>query len=107
MSKTEPQGDFAVKMKQDFIETMTAQAEVWRAQIKDYQAATEDAGKKARAEYAKAIAQMEARAQEAQKLSAKIKEANEAAWNDMREASQKALADMQRGWAEAIARFQQ
>jgi hypothetical protein len=36
----------------------------------------------------------------------RVRGANEAAWKDMVHASQKAFAELQKGWAEAIARFQ-
>ena len=35
-----------------------------------------------------------------------VRGANEAAWKDMVSASQAALAEMQKGWADAVARFQ-
>jgi len=49
--------------------------------------------------------QMEAKAEEARSMAEKVRGANEAAWKDMVSASQKAFAEMQRGWAEAISRF--
>jgi hypothetical protein len=35
-----------------------------------------------------------------------VRGANEAAWKDMVTASQKAFAELQKGWGEAIGRFQ-
>ena len=49
---------------------------------------------------------MEAKIQDAAKLSEQVRSANEAAWKDMVTASQKAFAELQRGWAEAVSRFQ-
>ena len=49
--------------------------------------------------------EMFARAEEARKLLEKVQAANEAAWSDMRSASQKALVELQRGWEDALSRF--
>jgi flagellar hook-basal body complex protein FliE len=93
-------------LKQNFAEQLKAQSDVWRAQAKDYQDRFEQAGEQARAEYKKAMEQMEAKIQDASKLAEQVRTANEAAWKDMVTASQKAFAELQRGWAEAVSRFQ-
>ena len=49
---------------------------------------------------------MEAASEEARKLAEKVRNANEAAWKDMVTANQKAFAELQRGWAEAVSSFQ-
>ena len=92
-------------LKQDLAEQLKAQSNVWRAQAKDYQERMEQAGEQARAEYKKAMEQMEAKIQDAVKLADQIRSANEAAWKDMATASQKAFAELQRGWADAVSRF--
>jgi flagellar hook-basal body complex protein FliE len=66
----------------------------------------QQAGEQARAEYKKAMEQMEAKIQDAANLAEQVRGANEAAWKDMVTASQKAFAELQRGWAEAVSRFQ-
>ena len=76
------------------------------AQVKDYQERLEQMGEKARDDYKKAMEQMEAKAEEARKMADRVRGANEAAWKDMVTASQKAFAELQKGWGEAIARFQ-
>ena len=43
---------------------------------------------------------------EASNLLGQAREASEAAWNDMQTASEKALAQLQQGWADALKRFQ-
>jgi hypothetical protein len=93
-------------LKESFAEQLKAQADVWRAQAKDYQEHMEQAGEQARADYKRAMEQMEAKIQDAAKLADQVRSANEAAWKDMVTASQKAFAEMQRGWAEAVSRFQ-
>jgi hypothetical protein len=92
-------------LKQNFVEQLNSQSEVWRAQMKGYQERMEQAGEQARAEYRKAMEQMERQIQEAAGLAERVRSANEAAWKDMVTASQKAFAELQRGWAEAISRF--
>jgi len=92
-------------LKQNFSEQLKAQSDVWRAQIKEYQDRMEQAGEQARTEYKKAIEQMEAKIQDAAKLAEQVRSANEAAFKDMVTASQKAFAELQRGWADAISRF--
>jgi hypothetical protein len=63
-------------------------------------------GEQARSDYKKAMEQMETQAEEARKLAEQVRSANEAAWKDMVTASQKAFAELQRGWADAVSRFQ-
>src|ERR1700730_8058799 len=96
----------AMTLKQNFVEQLKAQSDIWRAQAKDYQERLQQAGEQARAEYKKAMEQMEAKSQDAAKLPEQVRGANEAAWKDMVTASQKAFAELQRGWAEAVSRFQ-
>jgi flagellar hook-basal body complex protein FliE len=93
-------------LKQSLADQLKTQSEVWRAQAKDYQERMEQAGEQARAEYKRAMEQMESKIQEAAKLAEQIRSANEAAWKDMVTATQKAFAELQRGWAEAVSRFQ-
>jgi flagellar hook-basal body complex protein FliE len=93
-------------LKQNFAEQIKAQSDIWRAQAKDYQERLEQGGEQARAGYKKAMEQMEAKIQDAAKLAEQVRSANEAAWKDMVTASQKAFAELQRGWAEAVSRFQ-
>jgi uncharacterized NAD(P)/FAD-binding protein YdhS len=66
----------------------------------------QQAGEQARTEYKKAMEQMEAKIQDAAKLADQVRNANEAAWKDMVSASQKAFVELQRGWADAVSRFQ-
>ena len=93
-------------IKQNFADQLKAQSDFWTAQVKDYQERFEQMGEKARDDYKKAMEQMEAKAEEARKMADRVRGANEAAWKDMVHASQKAFAELQKGWAEAIARFQ-
>jgi hypothetical protein len=92
-------------LKEDFAEQVKAQTEVWRSQIKDFQEQMEQAGAKAAAQYKQAVAQMEAKADEARKLAEQVQSANEHAWKDMHAATTRAFAELQKGWADAIARF--
>jgi hypothetical protein len=50
--------------------------------------------------------QMQDKAEEARNLAEKVRGANEEAWKDMVGASQKAFVELQRGWADAVSRFQ-
>jgi flagellar hook-basal body complex protein FliE len=88
-------------LKQDLAEQLKAQSDICKAQAKEYQQRLDQAGEQARAEYKKAIEQMEAKIQDAAKLAERIRSANEAAWKDMATASQKAFVELQRGWADA------
>ena len=49
---------------------------------------------------------MEEKAEEARKLFQRVQSANESAWKDMQTATQKAFAEVQKGWADALSRFQ-
>jgi hypothetical protein len=93
-------------LKQNFADQLKAQSDIWRAQCKDYEERLERAGEQARVEYKKAMEQMETKVQDAAKLAEQVRSTNEAAWKDMVTASQKAFAELQRGWAEAVSRFQ-
>jgi len=92
-------------MKQNFADALKAQSDVWKTQLKDYQERFEQMGDKARDDCTKAMEQMEAKAEEAGKMADHVRGASEAAWKDMFAASQKAFAEMQKGWADAVGRF--
>ena len=93
-------------LKENLAEQLKTQSDIWRAQAKDYQERMEQAGEQARAEYKKAMQQMEAKIQDAAKLAEQVRSANEVAWKNIVSASQKAFVELQRGWAEAVSRFQ-
>jgi len=92
--------------KQSFADQLKAQSDIWKAQVKDYQARLEQMSSKGREDYKKVMQQMEAKAEEARKMADHVRGANEAAWKDMFAASQKAFAELQKGWADAVSRFQ-
>jgi len=98
-------GEFAMVMKQDFAEQVKAQMDVWQSQIKQYQEQLNQAGEQAKAEYKKAVAQMQERADEARKLLEQAQSASESAWKDVYDANQRAFAELQKGWADAVSRF--
>jgi|SRR5690349_15621126 hypothetical protein len=99
------QQEAVMALRQDFAEQVKAQTEVWRGQIKAYQEQMEQAGAKAAADYKTAMAQMQAKAEEARRLAEHVQSANESAWKDMQLATAKAFAELQKGWADAISRF--
>lgn len=51
------------------------------------------------------MATLKKNAEEGAALLQRIREANERAWSDMQSATQKAFAELQKGWGEAISRF--
>jgi predicted nucleotide-binding protein (sugar kinase/HSP70/actin superfamily) len=91
-----------MSLKQSFADQVKAQSEVWKAQIKDFQ---EQASAKSQAEYQKMVAQLQEKTEEAMKMFERVQAANETAWKDMQTANQKAFAELQKGWAEALSRF--
>ena len=93
-------------LKQNFADQLKAQSEMWKAQVRDYQGRVEQAREQARGEYKKSMEQMQDKAEEARNLAEKVRGANEEAWKDMVGASQKAFVELQRGWADAVSRFQ-
>ena len=92
-------------VKQDFAKQIEAQILVWQAQIKDHRELMKQAGAKAQADTEKGIAQMQEQAEQAKKLLAQVQQASEAAWKDVQSANQKALEQLQKGWADALKRF--
>lgn len=93
-------------IKQDFTRQVEGQVAVWQAQIKDYQERLAQAGSMARSDYERGLSTLRENAERASQLLGKVREANEAAWTDMQSASQRALAQLQQGWADALKRFQ-
>ena len=94
-----------MSQKEVFAEQLKAQGEVWQAQLVDYQEKLELAGETARSEYKKALQQMETQARAVNTLLQGVRNVNEAAWKDVETARQKAFAELQKGWADAISRF--
>ena len=95
-----------MSLKQSFADQVKAQSDVWNAQIKDFQEQLEQASAKGQAEYMKMVTQLQEKAAEAMKMFERVQAANETAWKDMQIANQKAFAELQKGWAEALSRFQ-
>ena len=54
----------------------------------------------------KMVTQLQEKAAEAMKMFEQVQAANETAWKDMQTANQKAFAELQKGWAEALSRFE-
>lgn len=96
-----------MNMKDSFADQLKAQSDIWRTQVKEYQEMMEQAGEKMRGDYQASLDKMQARAEEARKLAEKVRGASEAAWKDMTVASQKAFFEMQKGWVDAMSRFQE
>ena len=92
-------------LKQDMAQQIQAQIGVWQAQITAHQERMAQAGQEAKASSAKAIAQLQDNAEQAQKLLRQVQDANEAAWQDMQQASLQSLERLQKGWADALKRF--
>ena len=93
-------------LKQDFAEQLQGQIAVWQGQIKTYQERLNQAGAQAKADYEKSIAMLRENTEQASKLLGQVREASEGAWKDMQAASERALAQLQQGWADALKRFQ-
>ena len=78
-------------MDHAFADKLKVQSEEWQSNVKEYQARLAAMGDKAHEDYKKAVEQMQAKANEARALAEKVRNANEAAWNDTVTASQKAF----------------
>jgi hypothetical protein len=94
-----------VALKQEFSQQIEQQIAVWQAQIKGHQERVAEAGATARAETEKAIAAMRENIEQASKLLAQARDAQDNAWKDMQAASQSAFEQLQKGWADALGRF--
>jgi RNA polymerase-binding transcription factor DksA len=94
-----------MSLKQSFADQVKAQSDVWNAQIKDFQEQLEQASAKGQGEYMKMVTHLQEKAAEAMKMFERVQAANETAWKDMQTANQKAFAELQKGWAEALSRF--
>ena len=92
-------------LKQEFAQQIEQQIAVWQAQIKSHQERVAEAGATARAETEKAIAAMRENVEQASKLLAQARDAQENAWKDMQAASLSAFERLQKGWADALGRF--
>ena len=94
-----------MSLNQEFAKQIEGQIAVWQAQIRDHQERLAQAGAEARANYEKAIAGMRENVEQANRLLAQASEAQEGAWKDMQVASQSALEQLQKRWADALRRF--
>ena len=92
-------------LKQDFQQIVEKQLAVWQEQTKEYQERLAHAGADARAQLEKAMAAMRDNTEQAKRLLGQVQGASESAWKDMQSASQKAFAQIQEGWANALKRF--
>jgi predicted nucleic acid-binding Zn-ribbon protein len=94
-----------MSLNRDFVRQIESQIAVWQAQIGDHQERLAQAGTEARANYEKAIVGMRENVEQANRLLAQSREAQEGAWKDLQVASQGALEQLQKGWADALRRF--
>ena len=92
-------------LKQDFQQIVEKQLAVWQEQMKEYQERMGQAGAEARSNYERGLTQLRENTEQAKKLASGLRSANESAWKDMRQASEKALEQLQQGWADALKRF--
>jgi len=92
-------------VKQEFQKLVEGQVAVWQGQLQDYQERMAQAGTEVRASHERGLASLRDNAEQAKKLLGGVQSANEAAWKDMQAASQKALEQLQKGWADALGRF--
>jgi hypothetical protein len=92
-------------INQEFAKQIEGQIAVWQAQIRDYQERMVQLGAEARANHEKAVATMRENVEQANRLLAQAREAQEGAWKDMQAASQSAFEQLQKGWADALRRF--
>ena len=89
----------------EFADQLKAQSEIWRAQTKDYQERLEQAGEQARAEYKKAMEQMEAKSKKRSKARRAGPERQRGGLEGHGHRKPEGFAELQRGWAEAVSRF--
>ena len=92
-------------MQQDMAQQIEAQIRVWQAQIKEHQERMGQAGAEAKAGYDQGLAQLRANVEEAGTLLRQVQDSNTAAWKDMQKASLDSLERLQKGWADALRRF--
>ncbi len=92
-------------VKQEFQKLVEGQVAVWQGQLQEYQERTAQAGAEARSNYERGLTQLRENTEQARKLASELQSANEAAWKDMQQASEKALEQLQKGWADALKRF--
>ena len=92
-------------MQFDFARQLESQVRVWEAQIREYQAQMQSAGTQLRADYEKAVVEMQKNIDKAQSMLKDVQESNETAWNDLSSASLKAFEQLQQGWADALSRY--
>jgi flagellar hook-basal body complex protein FliE len=94
-----------VALKQDFQQIVEKQLAVWQEQTKEYQERLAHASTDARAQLEKAMAGLRDNTEQAKKLLGQVQQTSEQAWKDVQGASQKAFAQLQEGWANALKRF--
>jgi hypothetical protein len=105
IGSADPEEEWLMAMKQEFQKLVEDQIAVWQGQLGDYQGRMAQAGADARVDFEKGVASLRDNAERGKKLLGEVQSANEAAWKDMQGASQKALEELQKGWADALKRF--
>jgi TolA-binding protein len=88
-----------------FVEQAKKQLDDWNAQIDKLQAQMERQGEDARRQQEQALREMEANRDKAEKRLAEMQEAGRAAWEDMRGAVERSMADLASAWETARKRF--
>ena len=92
-------------MQFDFTRQLESQMRIWEAQLREYQAQMQSAATQMRADYEKAVVELQGQIDTGQEMLKQVQSANETAWNDISSASLKAFEQLQRGWAEALSRY--
>ncbi len=90
----------------NFVAETQKQIEEWQTQLADLTKQLENAQAQTKAEFKKGIAEMEDRISHATTMVQQAQQANEKAWNDMEAATKKAFDQLQKGWQQALSRYQ-
>ncbi len=89
-----------------FINETQKQIEEWQTQLADFTKQLENAQAQNKAEFEKGIAEMEDAIGQATTMVQQTQKANEKAWNDMEAATTKTFDQLQKGWQQALSRYQ-
>ena len=89
-----------------FINETQKRIEEWQTQLADLTKQLENAQAQNKAKFEKGIVEMKDSIGQATTMVQQAQQANEKAWNDMEAATKKAFDQLQKGWQQALSRYQ-
>jgi recombinational DNA repair ATPase RecF len=95
----------AMNQRDAYVEKMKARLDEWNAELARLEARTREARADARADYQRALDDMERQRERAREQIRQMQQASEAGWQELRKGSEAAVAEMNKAWDSALKHF--